>query len=339
MARGKRVDYDYVIRLYDLTDTPQEAAAIAGCSYSSVVAIWRKARFRKKYTPLQKKVKALREAGKVSSEIREELGISASNISKIAEAIGLPFSEEEKERSFLMGLEKSHAKQFGDADERRAATKRFIEDNFSEWEYIDGVKRSGPVTLRCRFCGLVKEFAGETVRSSATLKCPECARLSHERAEEDRRAAAIEKQEAKKKEQERARKERFWRQDFKQIEFKTCERCGAIHTERGKFCSDLCRRRAQYARSENRVKRATQIDNSITLEKLYKRDGGTCWLCGGKCDYNDHRVDGLGVFIVGPTYPSIDHVFPLAKGGSHTWDNVRLAHHYCNTLKRDKVVV
>lgn len=335
MGRGKRVDHDYVIRLYDLTDTPKEAASIAGCGYSAVITIWREAGLKRKYTPLQKKVKELREAGKVSSEIREELGISAKNISRIAEAIGLPFSEEEKERSFLMGLEKSHAKQFGNADERRAATKRFIEDNFSEWEYVDGVKRSGPVTLRCRFCGLVKEFAGETVRSSATLKCPECVRLSHERAEENRRAEAIAKQE----ERERSKKEKFWRQDFKQIEFKTCERCGAIHTERGKFCSDLCRRRAQYARSENRVKRAAQIDNSITLEKLYKRDSGTCWLCGGKCNYKDHRVDGLGVFIVGPTYPSIDHVFPLAKGGSHTWDNVRLAHHYCNTLKRDKVVV
>lgn len=335
MGRGKRVDHDYVIRLYALTDTPQEAAAIAGCSYSSVIAIWRKARLRKKYTPLQKKVKALREAGKVSSEIREELGISAKQVSAIAEAIGLPFSEEEKERSFLMGLEKSHAKQFGNADERRAATKRFIEDNFSDWEYIDGVKRSGPVTLRCRTCGHVMEWPGETVRSSAALICQECNKQRRERAEEERKASAI----AKRNKRERAKQEKFWGQDFKQIAFKICERCGAVHTERGRFCSDLCRRRAQYARAENRVKRAAQIDNSITLEKLYKRDNGTCWLCGGKCDYNDHRVDGLGVFIVGPTYPSIDHVFPLAKGGSHTWDNVRLAHHYCNTLKRDKVVV
>jgi 5-methylcytosine-specific restriction endonuclease McrA len=44
------------------------------------------------------------------------------------------------------------------------------------------------------------------------------------------------------------------------------------------------------------------------------------------------------MFIAYGLYPSIDHIVPLAKGGNHTWNNVQLAHHYCNTLKRDKVV-
>lgn len=46
----------------------------------------------------------------------------------------------------------------------------------------------------------------------------------------------------------------------------------------------------------------------------------------------------VAVNVVGKTYPSIDHVFPLSKGGLHSWDNVKLAHHYCNTIKSDKVV-
>ena len=42
-----------------------------------------------------------------------------------------------------------------------------------------------------------------------------------------------------------------------------------------------------------------------------------------------------GHFIAGGRYPSIDHASPVAKGGAHTWDNVRLAHRDCNSVKSD----
>lgn len=38
-------------------------------------------------------------------------------------------------------------------------------------------------------------------------------------------------------------------------------------------------------------------------------------------------------------YPSIDHIIPVSHGGTHTWDNVELAHRYCNGVKSDKVFV
>ena len=78
----------------------------------------------------------------------------------------------------------------------------------------------------------------------------------------------------------------------------------------------------------------TDFDPDITLEKLYNRDGGTCALCGGLCDYNDYAFRG-SVFIAGNEYPSIDHIRPLSKGGSHTWDNVQLAHRQCNSIKHN----
>ena len=40
-------------------------------------------------------------------------------------------------------------------------------------------------------------------------------------------------------------------------------------------------------------------------------------------------------FIAGNYYPSIDHVIPLSKGGIDTWNNVRLSHRICNSLKSD----
>lgn len=29
----------------------------------------------------------------------------------------------------------------------------------------------------------------------------------------------------------------------------------------------------------------------------------------------------------------MDHKKPISKGGSHTWDNIQLAHHVCNSRK------
>ena len=76
-------------------------------------------------------------------------------------------------------------------------------------------------------------------------------------------------------------------------------------------------------------------DKDITLETLYNRSDGICALCGEKCDYEDY-VFRDKVFIAGNRYPSIDHIKPLSKGGSHTWDNIQLVHKLCNSIKSNK---
>lgn len=77
------------------------------------------------------------------------------------------------------------------------------------------------------------------------------------------------------------------------------------------------------------------FDKDITLEKLYNRDRGICALCGEHCNYDDYILKDK-TFIAGNDYPSIDHIKPLSKGGSHTWDNVQLAHKRCNSIKSNK---
>ena len=121
-----------------------------------------------------------------------------------------------------------------------------------------------------------------------------------------------------------------------------CEECGGTfydplpHTL---TCSNECRRKRTNRQAKlynsTRLNETNIIDRDISLEKLYERDDGTCYLCGGECDYYDHTITLEGYYIVGPSYPSVDHVVALANGGMHSWDNVRLAHHLCNTLKRD----
>ena len=147
--------------------------------------------------------------------------------------------------------------------------------------------------------------------------------------------------EAKKQERERQKAKTFWDQKFQQISFKIhqCEECGTyIVGGRGRYCSESCRRKHTNRKHDKRLERAEHIDKTITLKKLYKRDQGVCWICGKKCDYNDYVKDDKGNVIVGANYPSIDHAYPLSRGGNHEWANVKLAHCYCNTLKSDKVV-
>lgn len=69
--------------------------------------------------------------------------------------------------------------------------------------------------------------------------------------------------------------------------------------------------------------------DSISLNDVYVRDKGVCKLCGKK-------TLPPGTEMCGES-PSVDHILPLSKGGTNTWDNVQLAHVKCNTEKADKV--
>lgn len=74
------------------------------------------------------------------------------------------------------------------------------------------------------------------------------------------------------------------------------------------------------------------FDHSITLKDLIARFDGVCQLCGLPIDESDMK-DGH----CQGNYPSLDHIKPLSKGGTHTWDNVQLAHVKCNAGKQDRL--
>lgn len=62
---------------------------------------------------------------------------------------------------------------------------------------------------------------------------------------------------------------------------------------------------------------------------LMERDKGICQLCHEPIE---DRLFGKR----DPGMPSIDHVIPLARGGSHALDNLQLAHLQCNLSKGDR---
>lgn len=101
-------------------------------------------------------------------------------------------------------------------------------------------------------------------------------------------------------------------------------------------CSEDCRIKHETARKaliRREIDDEQIVNKDINLKMLYRRDNGICYLCGGLCDWNDKNGLRMGL-----TYPSIDHVIPLAKGGLHSWDNVRLAHISCNCRKSDRII-
>lgn len=118
-----------------------------------------------------------------------------------------------------------------------------------------------------------------------------------------------------------------------------CEVCGkpfrAVTVDH-KFCSYRCASDVRHHRRDRRIKLLT-VDNDISLWKVAEIDNGICYLCGGLVDWNDFTVVN-GYKAVHAKYPSVDHVKPLSVGGLHSWDNVRLAHHGCNSRKCDKFI-
>lgn len=123
-------------------------------------------------------------------------------------------------------------------------------------------------------------------------------------------------------------------------EERTCSICGAffycLKEESRKTCSSECSkeyaRKKQKRHHDKRLEKYNISEDRIDLKTLYKRDKGICYLCGKECDWNDHEWKD-GIHYTGDNYPSRDHVVPLALGGEHIWENVRLAHMKCNMKK------
>lgn len=192
----------------------------------------------------------------------------------------------------------------------------------------------GSVNLKCKKCGAIITRSMITVRHN-NIRCRECDRIAKEKQKAnqslhkwfDGLVADIHREE-----------KRIAKQERKQSRVHPCLVCGK-QTDRPKYCSQECYKTTQnyISGSHDRLNKSNIIDTDIILKRLYKKEWGVCYLCGESCDWEDFTITKGGVFIAGDMYPSIDHIKPLAKGGLHSWDNVRLAHRICNTKKSDRV--
>lgn len=108
-----------------------------------------------------------------------------------------------------------------------------------------------------------------------------------------------------------------------------CVRCGETFARRCTTPTGHCSRRC-WARDKNAARRALlrgQDDGTVSRWRIFERDGWACHICGDSVD-REAVVPDLAA-------PTLDHVVPLARGGRHTEANVKTAHFYCNSVKRD----
>ena len=207
--------------------------------------------------------------------------------------------------------------------------------------YVSGyVNHFSKLTIKCDKCGTVRTVNIDYLnrrdpKRNYGLQCRGCLKIAREERElrfklirHIRYGIMLVANKKKKEEREHREPVLFECQ---------CQQCGETFktARKRKYCSEECAKKFSNTTSwrvrEMKLQNAL-VDRDISLNRLYERDNGICYICGKQCDWNDYEMRGE-TFIAGNNYPSVEHIKPLSKGGKHEWKNVKLAHRLCNTVK------
>lgn len=75
-------------------------------------------------------------------------------------------------------------------------------------------------------------------------------------------------------------------------------------------------------------------DPKLTTGRLREIHGDACCYCSVQMDFErGKRGEGIA-----PNRATLEHILPISRGGTHTFDNAALACHRCNVSKNSKTV-
>ena len=262
---------------------------------------------------MKEKIIALREQNKSYNEIAQILNVKKDYVYYIC-------------RTFGFGGKRAIENPFD------CFIRRFNSKFGANFIYLSGYVHSDkPVLIKCKKCGCEFERLANIVRKKNGIRCDGCRVLKAENNNIRERQRRI-----------LSNAIRLNKSDnIREINILKCKCCASffIPSRKRSYCSKKCASRMHSRNKETKRRtliNSNVIDKDISLEKLIQRDNNICYLCNKECDSADYVIDRNNNYIVGPSYPSIDHVIALSNGGSHTWDNIKLAHCYCNSLKSNK---
>lgn len=274
-------------------------------------------------------VKRLVANGEYYASMSRVLGVPYNTIRNFCLRHGIELTEDGKAKAHDAG----HAGRSYCDDVRGISVDEQVKANSISFIYISGYTNcDSKIEVECTVCKRRSIISYQTIRKTdcpARCKLCEADKVAERKAENDRAKAEREEQRRLRREEKKAE-----RAAWLEARRHACPVCGK-ETTRAKYCSDNCMNKAVWSNKEykRRIRiQSAMVDRDITLDEVFRRDKGVCHICGMACDWNDCKRRGK-IFSAGRLYPTIDHVVPLARGGEHRWENVRLAHLCCNSAK------
>lgn len=109
-----------------------------------------------------------------------------------------------------------------------------------------------------------------------------------------------------------------------------CAECGTpfIHDQPQTItCTAACSRRwyGRFGKAKRRAVKKSAFVENVYRRKVFERDRWICQLC--------RKPVARTKAVPHPKAPVLDHIIPLAVGGTHEPSNVQCAHYLCNSLK------
>lgn len=121
------------------------------------------------------------------------------------------------------------------------------------------------------------------------------------------------------------------------LRYYECADCGQIACRAiGHLSASRCRPcQVRYERKQRkrlwdrrRARKQAAYIEDVDADYIYLRDSYKCQICGKRL--------AMTKTVPHPKAPTIDHIIPLAQGGTHERNNVQAAHFLCNSRKSDR---
>lgn len=107
--------------------------------------------------------------------------------------------------------------------------------------------------------------------------------------------------------------------------WRVCKVCKA-QVAKDQRKTDAFKQAKRISKSRRRAVERGLMAERIDPMAVFARDGWRCYLCGVETPRSLRGSND-------PSAPELDHVIPLARGGAHTWANVKCACRACNGRK------